>query len=86
MSYSQSQLNAIALTERVASVFSLLGCTFVILTFCFSPRFRKPVNRLILYAIFGNVAYAVGTLIADAGVVQGGDSALCQAQGFMIQA
>ena len=86
MSYSQSQLNAIALTERVGSVFSLLGCAFVILTFSFSPRFRKPVNRLILYAVFGNVAYAVATLISNAGVFQGTDSALCQAQGFMIQA
>ena len=86
MSYSADQINALALTERVASVFSLIGCAFVIFTFIFSARFRKPVNRLILYAVFGNVGYAVGTLISTAGLQQGSDSPLCQAQAFFIQA
>ena len=86
MAYTDEQTRAIGLTERVASVLSLIGCTFVICTFAFSPRFRKPVNRLILYAVFGNVVYTVATMMATAGVQLGTDSSLCQAQAFLIQA
>ena len=86
MEYTEQQIQTIGTTERVASALSLLGCAFVIGTFSFSPRFRKPVNRLILYAVFGNVIYTVATIMAIAGVEQGGDSSLCQAQAFLIQA
>lgn len=72
-------------TERVASVISLLGCTFVVFTFLWSSRFRKPVNRLILYATLGNVMMNVGTLISVNGLLAGFDAPLCQFQAFLVQ-
>ena len=86
MSYTDEQWDALLLTERVASALSLLGCAFVISTFVFSARFRKPVNRLIFYAVFGNILFNMATLISLSGPAAGASSALCQFQGFLIQA
>ncbi|KAL8799394.1 MAG: hypothetical protein Q9200_007552 [Gallowayella weberi] len=80
-----SQLHALEITERIASAFSLLGASFIILTFVLSSDFRKPVNRLIFYASWGNLFANAATLISQSGVKGGQDSALCQFQAFIIQ-
>ncbi|KAI4229270.1 MAG: hypothetical protein L6R36_001018 [Xanthoria steineri] len=82
---SLSQLHALEVTERVASVLSLLAAVAIILTFVFSPKFRKPVNRLIFYASWGNLFANAATLISRSGVRAGPNSALCQFQAFLIQ-
>ncbi|TGJ83399.1 hypothetical protein E0Z10_g5349 [Xylaria hypoxylon] len=81
---SPDALRAITVIERVGSVFSLLGCIFIIVTFLSSSAFRKPVNRLVFYASFGNMAVNVGTLIARE-YVDEENSVGCQIQGFLIQ-
>ncbi|KAI5462041.1 hypothetical protein BGZ63DRAFT_453289 [Mariannaea sp. PMI_226] len=70
--------------ERVGSCFSLLGCCFIISTFCFSKAFHKPINRLVFYASIGNLIVTVGTLIGTT-YIEHIDSAGCQMQAFMIQ-
>jgi hypothetical protein len=77
-------LNAITIIERVGSVFSLLGCLFIIVTFLSSGDFRRPINRLVFYASFGNMLVNVGTLIARSNIHQE-NSAGCQFQAFLIQ-
>ncbi|KAJ5761785.1 uncharacterized protein N7511_005167, partial [Penicillium nucicola] len=64
---------------------SLLGCAFIVTTYCSSPAFRKPVNRLIFYASFGNAFAGVATIISRDGVLAGPNSSLCIAQAFFIQ-
>ncbi|KAI6093098.1 family A G protein-coupled receptor-like protein [Hypoxylon rubiginosum] len=81
---TSGQLEAISIIERIGSVCSLLGCVFVILTFIFSKAFRKPINRLVFYASFGNMMTNVGTLMSREYVTQL-DSFACQFQGFLIQ-
>ena len=49
------QLRDLERTERIASCFSLAGTTFIFCTFMYSSAFRKPVNRLIFYATWGNI-------------------------------
>ncbi|KAI0552542.1 G-protein coupled receptor [Xylaria curta] len=77
-------LHAISIIERVGSIFSLIGCLFIIITFVSSSAFRKPINRLMFYASFGNMLVNVGTLIARAYVAKQ-DSVGCQLQAFLIQ-
>ncbi|OTA94354.1 hypothetical protein M434DRAFT_71464 [Hypoxylon sp. CO27-5] len=77
-------LRAITIIERVGSVFSLLGCLFVIFTFTFSKAFHKPINRLVFYASFGNMMTNVGTLMSRSYVSEI-NSFGCQFQGFLIQ-
>ncbi|KAL8933109.1 MAG: hypothetical protein Q9211_005959 [Gyalolechia sp. 1 TL-2023] len=79
------QLRTLETTERVASCFSVVGTIFIMLTFVWSPKFRKPVNRLIFYASWGNALCNVATLMSQSGIRAGRDSHLCQFQGFLIQ-
>lgn len=47
---SEAQLDLFDVIERICSVFSLVGCIFIIITFCASRSFHKPINRLVFYA------------------------------------
>ncbi|CAN8095181.1 unnamed protein product [Discula destructiva] len=81
---TQDELRSVDIVERVASVFSLLGCIFVIMSFSFSKAFHKPINRLVFYASIGNMMTNVATLMARTYVGIPG-SAGCQLQAFLIQ-
>ena len=85
MGLTPGQLSAIEITERVCSVLSLLGTCFIITTFLFKPEFRRPINRLVFFAAFGNILANIGTLISLSGIWAGQSSGLCQFQGFLIQ-
>ena len=76
---------AVEITERVCSVFSLLGTAFIITTFLSSHSFHKPINRLVFFAAWGNIMSSVATLISTSGIRLGSHSSLCQFQAFLIQ-
>jgi len=85
MPFTTVQLNALQITERVVSSFSILGSLFVISTFLASSTFHTPINRLIFYASWGNMATSVATLISRSGIEAGVNAPLCQFQAFVIQ-
>lgn len=85
MSLTVSQIRSIDITEKVGSVLSVLGAAFVIVTFLSSSKFRKPINRLVFYASWGNIFSNVATLIGTSAIGLGPAAPLCQFQGFMIQ-
>ena len=82
---SESELNAMQITERVTSVLSLLGILFILLTFLLCRGFDKPINRLIFFASWSNLGMNIATLIAEDGPAAGQNSSLCQFQGWAIQ-
>ncbi|KAH0848865.1 hypothetical protein AYO21_09565 [Fonsecaea monophora] len=84
MAITASQDHALVATERVTSVFSVFGAAFIIATFLSDSKFRKPINRLVFYAAWGNLFANVATLIARSGIKLGVTSPLCQFQGFLI--
>ncbi|EXK23567.1 hypothetical protein FOXG_15087 [Fusarium oxysporum f. sp. lycopersici 4287] len=75
---------ALYILERVCSIPSLIGSAFIISTFCTVPTFRKPINRLIFYATFGNIMSNVGLLMADS-FLHNPTSPGCQLQAFLFQ-
>lgn len=79
------QMQDILITERVSSIFSLVGAAFVIVTFVLNEKFRKPINRLVFFATFGNILTNVATLISTNGIEAGSATPLCQFQAFLIQ-
>jgi hypothetical protein len=85
MSFSDHQIRAIEIAERVGSVLSLVGAAFIITTFLTHKSFHKPINRLVFYAAFGNIMSNVGTLVSTSGIDFGVNSSLCQFQAFLIQ-
>ncbi|GKT48877.1 G-protein coupled receptor 1 [Colletotrichum spaethianum] len=80
----KGDLDLLSIIERTCSVFSLLGCVFIIVTFCSSRAFHKPINRLVFFASFGNMMTNVGTLMARS-YIGSPDSPGCQLQGFLVQ-
>ncbi|CAI7652987.1 unnamed protein product [Penicillium viridicatum] len=85
MTLSEQQILAISATERVCSTISLVGTFVIVTTFIWSPTFRKPINRLVFYASWGNIMASIATIISADGIHSGVDSSLCQFQGFLIQ-
>ena len=79
------QLNSFAITERITSIFSLLGIFFILSTFLLARGFNKPINRLVFAASWSNLGMNIASLIAQDGVSAGADSSLCQFQAFAIQ-
>ena len=84
---SAGQLLAIQVSERTMSVLSILGSLFIITTFVRWHYFRKPINRLVFYASFGNILANVATLIATSAIPSDPShlSSLCEFQGVLIQ-
>ncbi|TVY26362.1 Cyclic AMP receptor-like protein A [Lachnellula hyalina] len=70
--------------ERIASSFSLVGICFILVTYCTSTAFHKPINRLVVFASIGNTFTNIATLISREALVHS-DGHLCQLQGFLIQ-
>lgn len=85
MPLTAAQKQDIIIIERTSSILSLIGAAFVIVTFTFSEKFRKPINRLVFLATFGNILTNVATLISVSGVEAGSASPLCHFQAFLIQ-
>jgi hypothetical protein len=85
MTFTAEQNKAIEITERVCSGISLLCSCSIIATFFLSDHFQTPVHRLIFFASWGNLWSNVAMMIALSGIQRGGDSALCQFQGLLIQ-
>ncbi|KAK4215585.1 hypothetical protein QBC37DRAFT_371850 [Rhypophila decipiens] len=82
---TDQEAEVIIYIERICSVFSLLGCIFVLATFSFSPAFRnRAINRLVFLATFGNMLTNVATLMTRTFTLDV-DSFGCQFQGFLIQ-
>jgi len=79
---------AYEVAERVMSVFSLIGSFIILTTFICWEEFRKPINRLIFFATFGNVAANIATLISTSAlpsINSGTPKAFCTLQGVLIQ-
>lgn len=85
MPLTEDQTYALAITERVVSLFSIVSILFILFTFTLSAGFNKPINRLIFYASFGNLGMNVACLISVHGIDNGAGSPLCQFQAFLIQ-
>lgn len=76
-------MKQMCIIQQVCSVLSLLGCLFIIATFCLCDAFRKPINRLVFYASFGNVMASICFIMVDSFVDSPRDPG-CQIQAFLL--
>ncbi|KAL8709788.1 MAG: hypothetical protein Q9220_005574 [cf. Caloplaca sp. 1 TL-2023] len=84
MPLTQAQTDALVATERVVSVFSIIGILFILATFYFLSSFNKPINRLVFYASWGNLGMNIACLISEDGIAAG--IAIAFASGIYIKA
>ncbi|CAG1967279.1 unnamed protein product [Fusarium graminearum] len=80
---SPVDVRVIAVIQQVCSVLSIIGCLFIIGTFCLCDAFHKPINRLVFYASFGNMIASICFILADS-FVKVPEGTGCQAQAFLI--
>ncbi|KAF4633535.1 hypothetical protein G7Y89_g4584 [Cudoniella acicularis] len=80
---SAADLNNLAIIERAASSFSLVGITLIIITYLISPSFHKPINRLVFYACLGNIFTNIATVISRDAIYD--SYQICQFQAVLIQ-
>lgn len=82
--FSDSQLELLALLERVFSSISLVSVLLIFVTYGSIPRLRNPRNTFIVFASIANLGASIGTVISRDGLARGEDSALCRAQSFLV--
>ena len=87
MALDARQLLAVQVSERTMSVLSILGSLFIITSFLKFHYFRKPINRLVFYASFGNMLTNMATLVSTSAFpgYKMGQKILCEFQGITIQ-
>ena len=85
MPITASETRAFEIAEKVTSILSVVGAAFIVTTFLLNSKFRKPINRLVFYAAWGNLFANVATLISRSGIKLGITTPLCQFQAFLIQ-
>ncbi|KAF2488311.1 family A G protein-coupled receptor-like protein [Lophium mytilinum] len=80
---------SIVVAERVGSVLSVLGSLFIMGTFAWRAEFKKPINRLLFCASFGNILANTATMFSISVLALNHDNGrptnACRAQGFLIQ-
>jgi hypothetical protein len=70
------------------SILSLLGSCYIISTFLTFSFYRKPINRLVFFATWGNIMANIATLISTSSIPHNENaplSALCELQAVLIQ-
>ncbi|KAK2484426.1 hypothetical protein H9L39_02406 [Fusarium oxysporum f. sp. albedinis] len=82
--FADSQLERLALLERVFSSISLVSVLLIFVTYGSIPRLRNPRNTFIVFASIANLGASIGTVISRDGLTRGEDSALCRAQSFLV--
>jgi hypothetical protein len=85
MNLTIEQRRAIQTVERVGASLSLVGVFLVFITYAAFKRLRTVPNTFILFASIANVGASAACLIGYAGLNAGDDSALCQAQAFLLE-
>ena len=81
---SPSQLETLALLERIGGSVSLVSVMIIFATYGLIARARNPRNTFIVFASIANVGASIGCIISQDGLHAGEDSILCRAQSFLI--
>ncbi|CAI6337753.1 unnamed protein product [Periconia digitata] len=85
--FSDHEMLAIKITERTMSTLSIIGSIFIITTFLKWHYFRKPINRLVFYASFGNLTVNAATFMGTSAIPSNSRhlTPVCEFQGILIQ-
>ncbi|KAH7002670.1 G-protein coupled receptor [Ilyonectria destructans] len=85
MSLTEHQMHILIAIERTGASLSLVGVTFIFITYWFFKELRTMPNLFIILASISNFGASVACLIGQDGILVGDDSALCQTQAFLLE-
>ncbi|OHE98446.1 G-protein coupled receptor [Colletotrichum orchidophilum] len=82
---SQPQVDVIIALERIGASLSLFGVTLIFITYWKFKRIRSVPNLFIVFASLANVGASIACAMGYDGMRAGAESALCQAQAFLLE-
>jgi hypothetical protein len=85
MNLTAPERATIQIVERLGAAISLVGVCFIFIAYGLFKRVRTVPNTFIFFASIANVGASIACLIGYAGILAGEESALCQAQGFLLE-
>lgn len=85
MPLSEQQIRVVIALERTGASLSLIGISLIFVTYWLFKSLRTIPNLFIIFASIANVGASIACLIGQSGILKGDESALCQAQAFLLQ-
>lgn len=85
MALTDKQVQVVIILERTGASLSLVGITFIFVAYWMFRRLRTIPNLFILFASIANVGASIACIIGYDGILSGEESALCQAQAFLLE-
>ncbi|KAH6871234.1 G-protein coupled receptor [Thelonectria olida] len=85
MSLSDHQIRIVIALERTGASLSLVGITLILVTYRLFKKLRTIPNLFIIFASIANIGASIACLIGQDGILRGDESALCQAQAFLLE-
>lgn len=85
MNLTASERETIQHVERFGASISLVGVVLIFIAYYLFKRVRTIPNTFIFFASIANVGASIACLIGYAGILAGDESALCQAQAFLLE-
>ncbi|KAM5349202.1 hypothetical protein ACJ41O_009025 [Fusarium nematophilum] len=85
MPLSEDQIRVVIALERIGASLSLAGVTLIFITYWRFKKLRTIPNLFIILASIANVGASIACLIGQDGILGGEESALCQAQAFLLE-
>ncbi|KAH6983623.1 hypothetical protein BKA56DRAFT_483792 [Ilyonectria sp. MPI-CAGE-AT-0026] len=82
MSLSEHQIRIII---TLGALLSLVGITLIFITYWLFKKLRTIPNLFIIFASIANVGASIACLIRQGGILIGEESALYQAQAFLLE-
>jgi len=85
MGLTSIQVQTLVTLERAGAGLSIVGITFIFLTYWAYKKLRTVPNLFILFASIANAGASAACLMGYDGIREGANSALCQAQAFLLE-
>lgn len=82
---SEAEVAVLVNLERSGAVLSMVGVTLIFISYSAFRRLRTVPNLFIMFASIANVGASIACVMGYDGIRAGVDSALCQAQAFLLE-
>lgn len=79
------QISTLIAIERTGASLSMAAITVTVASFIAIPRLRSTPNMFLVFASVANAGASIASMVGYDGLLQGENSALCQAQGFIFE-
>jgi hypothetical protein len=85
MGLTSKQVSTLIILERAGAGLSIVGITLIFVTYAVFKKLRTVPNLFILFASIANAGASAACLMGYDGIHKGANSALCQAQAFLLE-